>query len=82
MKANPQGRVDVLALSLAERLTRTHVNPQLGASVWDCLKPIAEQGIKAGMKALGVPKKNLLETPLGKVVADAFERTRVSGGAA
>ena len=83
MKANPKGRVDVLALSVAERLTHEKLEPRIGGvAVWNALKPLAEQGIKAGMKSLGVPRKNLFETPLGKIVADAFDRTRVSGGCA
>ncbi len=87
MKANPKGRVDVLAMALAERLTHAKVDPHYGVDfagrvVWPALKPIAQEGIKAAMKALGVPRKNLLDTPLGKAAVAAFDRTRVSGGCA
>jgi hypothetical protein len=78
MKANPQGRLDVALLAIAERLTEAHLKPRVGnALVWPVLKPLAQEGIKR----LGVSRKNLLDTPLGKAVAAAFEgRTRVSGG--
>ena len=82
MKTTPKGRVDMLALSLAQQLTHAHVESRIGVDVWPALQPLAQEGIRAGMKALGVPRKNLLDTPLGKIVADAFDRTRVSGGCA
>ena len=72
----------MLALSLAERLTHERLEPQLGgAPVWDALKPIAEQAIKAGMKELGIPRKNLLATGFGAALESALSRTRASGGA-
>jgi hypothetical protein len=71
MKANPKGRLDVLALAVAERLTAKHVEPRIGFPVWDVLKPLAEEGIRAGMKRLRVPRKNLLATPFGKAMARA-----------
>ena len=81
MKANHKGRVDLLALALAERLTHERLEPRIGGvPVWDFLKPLAQESIAAGMRALGVPRKNLLDTPLGKAAVDAFER--VSGGCA
>ena len=82
MNANPKGRVDVLALSIAERLTHEKLEPRIGGvPVWDALKPLAQEGIKAGMKALGVPRRNLLDTPLGKIVSDALGPS-ISGGCA
>jgi len=71
MKANPHGRLDLLALAVAERLTHARLEPRIGVPVWDALKPLAERGIKQGMKRLRVPRKNLLATPLGKIVAQA-----------
>jgi hypothetical protein len=83
MTRNPKGRVDVLARALAERLTHERLEPRIGnVPVWDVLKPIAEQGIKAGMKSLGVPCKNLLNSGFGKALEAALDRTRVSGGCA
>jgi hypothetical protein len=73
MNANPKGRLDVLALAVAERLTAKHVESRIGFPVWDALKPLAERGIKEGMKRLRVPRKNLLATPLGKIVMQAME---------
>jgi hypothetical protein len=82
MKTNPKGRVDVLALAVAERLTHDRLEPRIGnAPVWDALKPLAEQGIRAGMKALGIPRKNLLASDFGRALESAFDRTRLSGGA-
>ena len=73
----------MLALALAERLTHERLEPRIGnVPVWDALKPIAEQGIKVGMKALGVPRKNLLNTGFGKALETALDRSRVSGGCA
>jgi hypothetical protein len=76
MKANTQGRLDMALLAIAERLTEAHLKPRIGgALVWPVLKPLAHEGIKR----LGVTRKNLLDTPLGKAVAAAFEsRTRES----
>jgi hypothetical protein len=76
MKANPQGRLDVALLAIAERLTEAHLKPRAGgALVWPVLKPLAQEGIKR----LGVSRKNLLDTPLVKAVSAAFEgRTRES----
>ena len=83
MKANPKGRVDLLALAVAERLTHERLEPRIAnVAIWDVLKPLAEQGIKAAMKALGVPKRNLFDTPTGKAIAAAVGRTRASGGRA
>ena len=59
-----------------------HVESRIGVDLWPALKPLAQEGINAGMKALGVPRRNLLETPLGKAVSAAFDRTRASGGCA
>ena len=69
MKANPQGRLDVALLAIAERLNAKHLESRLGCSVWPALKPLAQEGIKR----LGVSRKNLLKTPLGKAVAAAFD---------
>lgn len=83
MSANPKGRVDVLALALAERLTHERLEPRIGnVPVWDALKPIVQEGIKAGMKAAGVPRKNLLATGFGAALESALSRTRASGGCA
>ena len=61
MSANPKGRVDVLALALAERLTHERLEPRIGnVPVWDALKPIVQEGIKAGMKAAGVYYSQLI----------------------
>lgn len=73
MRTNPKGRLDVLALSVAERLTHTHVESRYGVDVWPALKPLAQEGIKAGMKALGVPRKNLLASEFGKALESALQ---------
>jgi hypothetical protein len=82
MKTNPRGRLDVLALAVAERLFGEHVEKRIGVKVWPALQPLAEEGVKRGMKHLGIPRKNLLNTPVGKSVEAAFQKTRVSGGCA
>lgn len=35
---DPAGRLDVLALRLAERLTRRHIEPALGLEVWPTIE--------------------------------------------
>ena len=83
MNANPKGRVDVLALSVVERIILSRAaNGSPIPAIWDALKPAAEQAIKAGMKAAGVPRKNLLATGFGAALESALGRTRASGGCA
>ena len=74
MRANPQGRVDLLALGIAERAVKTRVEPCLGTPVWDGLKPILADAVKAGMKRLGIPRKDVFaHTPIGKAVKQALQ---------
>jgi len=67
-RANPTGRADLLLLGLAERVTRTRLEPRAGFLLWDYLKPAAESAIKR----IGVPKRNLLSDGFGKALRDAI----------
>lgn len=77
MKTSPIGRLDVLALKSARRVFETRARVP---KMWPIIEPLAQIGIAEGMKRLGIPKRNLLKTKLGKAFVDALERTRVSAG--
>jgi len=67
-RQNPTGRADLLVLAIAERATRTRLEPRAGVPLWDFLEPLAQ----AAIKRIGVPRKNLLASGLGKAVQDAI----------
>jgi hypothetical protein len=68
-KANPKGRADLALLAVAERVTRTRLEPRLGVRLWDCgLAPVAA-GI---IRELGIPKRNLFKSGFGRAVEAAL----------
>ncbi len=69
-KVNREGRLDLLILSAAEVMTRKHlqvraapivaaVQEQTGRAI-DLFRDVVEPIVKAGMKRVGVPKRNVL----------------------
>jgi len=68
-KANPKGRADLALLAVAERVTRTRVEPRLGVPLWDFgLQPVAEGLIRE----LGIPKRNLFKSGFGRAIEVAL----------
>lgn len=67
-RQNPTGRLDVAILAAAEKVTRTRLEPRAGFPLWDFIAPLAQ----AAVKRMGVPRKNLLSSGLGKAVQDAI----------